>query len=70
MYNIREEEYNMNRTLNTLQRFKQLLPFLKGDLIVLNVESGNIVVDAGNYSSKTLKTAATDFFHKMYTSKS
>lgn len=51
-----------------INRLKQIPSFLRGDLIVLNVDKHNqkLIVDAGNKTPDELKTAANTLFKTAY----
>jgi len=49
-----------------IRRLKLLVSFIKGDLIVIDVERNKTIVDAGNNSPQTVKNAATMFFKQAY----
>lgn len=49
-----------------MRRLKMLVAYIKGDLIVIDIESNKTVVDAGNNSPQIVQNAATTFFKQAY----
>jgi len=49
-----------------MRRLKMLVAYIKGDLIVIDIEGNKTIVDAGNNSPQTVQNAATTFFKQAY----
>lgn len=49
-----------------IRRLKLLASYIKGDLIVIDIEQNKTIVDAGNNSTQTVQSAATMFFKQAY----
>ncbi|MNR31943.1 hypothetical protein D3C85_1494860 [compost metagenome] len=47
-------------------RIKNLFKFLRGDLIVLSVDSGLVTIDPGNTDKGDMQLAASKFFNRAY----
>ena len=63
MLGTMKEVKNMKRLL---KQATLLLRVFKGEAIILCVENGTLVVDAGNKSAAEVQTVASTFFKKAY----
>lgn len=49
-----------------LKRMSELIRFIKGDFIVLKINSDTLVVDAENFDKTKLKEVASVFLRQVY----
>lgn len=55
------------KTHKMIKRLMQVLPFMKGEVIVIANAEGQTSIDTGTVDAERARKAAADFFHHTYT---